>query len=225
MSKHKHHRSDSSHANHADDRPQSTDAADLDGGDAAHADSAHQRREGIDERFSADQKSGTDVHGRILAIGVENGMSKITIGLGSKYGVHAGMEGYIPKGDGMLADFQIESVTERTAIAHVELTPDAIHGHTDVIVNPTSKPKSAEPQINVETRVIGVSIEGGRTKIKLGRGASHGAREGQKGTLFVGSRELADFDVATAHPTYCEAFVDITIDMVHQATKVVLNRA
>jgi hypothetical protein len=219
MSKHKHHR------DHQDaDRPQSTDVADLERDTSADAASAHQRRENHDERFSADGESKQDVHGRIISVAVEGDMTKITIGLGKNQGVQVGMEGYIPKGGGMLADFQIEEAHERTAIARVELTPDAIHGHTGVIVNPTSKPKSAEPQVNVETRVIGVRIEGGRTKILLGRGQSHGARVGQKGTLFAGSREIADFEVDTAHPTYCEAFVDATPDMVHQASKVVLNR-
>lgn len=222
--KHRHHH-DHDHRSDAD-RPASTDVADLDHTGADHAASAHQRKiagRHKDERFSSEEDVASDVHARIIAVSVEGGLSKITMAAGHAQGVFTNMEGFIKRGDGMLADFTIDAVGERTAVARVELTPDMLHAHNEVIINPSTKPASAEPQHDVETRVIGVSIEGDRTKILLARGTSHGARVGQQGTLFTGSREMADFEIAVAHATHSEVYVHATPDMIHQVTKVLLN--
>jgi hypothetical protein len=230
MSKRKHHRSDASHDQRdAADRPQSTDVADLDGG-SADAQSAHQRKDGRhrDERYSSNEDVASDVQGRILKVDVvqqdEQTVSRIVIGLGQEQGVFEDMEGYVKAGAGMLADFHVHSVKDRTCVAEVAVTPDQLREHHQVVLNPTSKPKSSEVQANVEARVIGLRIEGGKTKILIGRGASHGARDGMVGYVVDASgRNIADFTIEKANPTHSEAFVALIPDQVSRAAKVILN--
>jgi hypothetical protein len=230
MSKRKHHRSDASHDQRdAADRPQSTDVADLDGG-AADQSSAHQRKEGRhrDERYSSNEDVASDVQGRILKVDVvkedDREVSRIVIGLGHDQGIFEDMEGYVKAGDGMLADFHVSHVKERTCVATVAVTPDQLREHHQVVLNPTSKPKSSEVQANVDARIIGLRIEGGKTKILIGRGASHGARDGMIGYVVDASgRNIADFTIEKANPTHSEAFVALIPDQVSHAAKVVLN--
>ena len=214
------------HRHPHDDRPHhsmaaSTDVADLDDG-SHHAASKKQRDEVVDERFGPGP-IGSDVQGRILGVSVKGGMTEIMIGLGSKQGVHVGMEGYIKHGDGMFADFQIAQVDERISRAMVDATPDAIQQNgTNVVVNPGSMPRPVAKK-DQHARIIGVSIEGGKTKIMIGLGTRHGAQWGMKGYIIGGSRPIEHFQISEAHPGHSTAIVEATIDMLQGHHEVVIN--
>jgi hypothetical protein len=230
MGRHKQHRHDHDHEQRAD-RPQSTDIADvIEHDESAQAVSAHQRRAPTagpseDDRFG-EGATARDAEGRIIGVSVVGGMTRIMIGLGKNQGVGVGMEGYVKSDDGMLADFQIEEVRERTSFAMVDVTVDMITSLArGVVINPSSMPEKSQPVKDTEARIVGVSIEGGRTKIMIGRGARHGARWGMPGYVIGKSgRSIADFTVVEQHSTHCSAFVDLTIDQIQQSErKVMLN--
>lgn len=231
MGSSKKHRHDEDREHHAGrERPQSTDVADLaDHEDSSKAASRHQRREPTagpseDDRFG-EGANARDAEGRIIGVSIVGGRTQIMIGLGKNQGVGVGMEGYIKADDGMLADFQIEQVKERTCYAMVDLTIDGIGDHHQVVVNPSSMPKSSAPVQDVEARIIGVSIEGGRTKIMIGRGVANGARAGMPGYVIgSGGRAVEDFVVTEQYPRHCVAFVNLTIDTLrHHGLQVMLN--
>lgn len=178
-----------------------------------------------DDRFG-EGPVANDAQGRILGVSVVGGRTRIMIGLGQKQGIHLGMEGYVKAGDGMLADFQIEEVRERTSYAFVETTVDGLADHHQVVVNPTSRPKSSEPQKDMSARIVGLSIEGGQTKLMIGRGVRHGARAGMKGYIIGNNgHPFATFEVVEQHAGYCTAFVHHTIDALREHTQVILNPA
>jgi hypothetical protein len=177
-----------------------------------------------DERFSEDREVVQNGVGRILNISVSGGMTHITIGLGQKQGVAVGMEGYIKKGNGMLADFQIESIGERTAKASVDVTPDMLKDHHEVVINPTQMPKSSEPQFDVKARLLDISIVGGKTRITIGRGRAHGARGGMHGFIVgSGGKPFAKFTIDEAHSTHSTAFVERSFDEVKDHREIILN--
>jgi len=215
------------------ERPASTDLADVITDEkAAHAASAHQRKHAgkdgkdggkgaaIDERFGEGAKS--DAQGRILRVSVVDGRTQIAIGLGRDQGVRAGMEGYIKSGDGMLAEFQIESATERLSIATVDVTPAAIQESPYVVVNPSSKPAAGK---DIKGRVLANSIEGDFVRLTIGLGASNGVRVGMTGYMHNGDgRPYQDFTVAEVTGRTCIVHVKLhNLDEVHQNMEVVLN--
>ena len=227
MSRDKKHRHDNDHDQRAD-RPQSTDIADvIEADDSSAKASKHQRTATAgpseDDRFGAGAHA-RDAEGRIIAVNVVGDGTQIMIALGSEQGVGVGMDGYIKTEDGMLADFQIHKVTERVSYAIVDVTPDGIGGHLQVVVNPSSLPKKSQPQKNMEARIIAVNIEGDRTKIRIARGVRNGARAGMRGYV-VGSngRPLEDFEVVEQYSGTCVAFVNLTVDQVQSHLQVVLN--
>ncbi|HEY5934392.1 MAG TPA: hypothetical protein VIU61_07155 [Kofleriaceae bacterium] len=170
-----------------------------------------------------------DVTGRIINISVvphPNGsgaeLSKIMIGARVK-GMQ-GAEGYIKRGSGMLAKFRIGLHDDRTAFAFVDLTPDQLHPHvSDIVINPTAMPKSSERREDIATRVISIDIVKDRTRIKLGVGSSHGARDGMKGHLVHNGKPYISFVVTKVNSLHSEAFVDTTIDDVRNHNSVMLN--
>jgi hypothetical protein len=165
-----------------------------------------------------------NVPGRIISISIVDGKSRILIGAHIK-GMPAGTEGYIKRGSsGMLAKFRIALHDDRTAIAYVDLTPDMLRDHLeDVVINPTSMPKSSERRNDIGTRVVGVSIKDGKTKIQIGVGSSHGAREGMNGHLVHNNKPYLSFVVRKVNSLHCEAFVDTTIDDVQNHKSIILN--
>lgn len=183
-----------------------------------------ERRMVHDERFSEDEDVVQNGEGRIINVSIVGGRTRITIGLGRKQGVRVGMEGYVKKGDGMLADFQIDSTGDRTATAMVDATPDMLHDHNMVMVNPSHMPKSSEPQKDMKSRVVGVSIIGGRTQILIGRGISHGARPGMAGYLVgSGGKPFAKFHLEEVGASASKAFIDYTIDQIKDHHEAILN--
>lgn len=178
-----------------------------------------------DERFSEDEDVVQDGTGRIIGVSVEKGMTKIMIGMGRKQGVRVGMEGYIKKGNGMLADFQIESTSDRIAYAHVDVTPDAIQETGgQVVVNPSSKPASAQAQADMKARIVGLSIVDGKTQMLIGRGTAHGVSAGMHGYIHSGSgKKYMSFEVSEAGSRTSKAIIGTTIDDVRAHSEVVLN--
>jgi hypothetical protein len=178
-----------------------------------------------DDRFDEEKEVVQNGHGRIINISIVNGMSRIMIGMGRKQGVRIGMEGYIKKGNGMLADFQIDETRgDRVCVANVDVTPDMMKDHHEVVINPSAMPKSTEPQKDMKSRIVGVSIVGGKTKIMIGRGVAHGARAGQIGYIVGnGGRRVETFEVSEAGSTHSSAFVEKTIDQIKDHHEVILN--
>jgi hypothetical protein len=223
MSRDKKHRSERSQ----DDRPASTDLADVIEDDASREASDHQRKRPTAGPSESDRfgegKVAADAQGRIIKVDVVGGQTMITIGLGAQQGVHEGMEGYVKDGDGMAAEFSVFDVKERTAHAFVSIPVGSLHQYSHVVVNPASMPK-APPVKDQKVRIIGISVEGGRTKILIGLGSNHGARGGMKGHLVDDSgRAHADFVIAEEHPGHSVAYVDEIVDQVRAHPNAVIN--
>ncbi|MCA9674166.1 MAG: hypothetical protein KC464_03910, partial [Myxococcales bacterium] len=199
------------------------------GGDHAAADGGIQRKPAAptagpseDDRFGAGPVAA-DAHGRIIQVSVSHAGTRITVGLGAKQGVHVGMEGYVASADGMLADFQIEDVADRVCHATIQVPPDALAGHDQVVVNPGTMPKAAVRH-DMKARIVGISVDHDRTRIMIGFGSNHGARAGMRGYL-VGDdgRRYTSFEIAEEHPGHSVAYVDDTVDAVRAHSNVVLN--
>lgn len=152
--------------------------------------------------------------------------TQVTIAAGREQGVHAGMEGYIKKGESFLSELYIENVGKRTCTSKVEATIDQVREHlNDVVINPTSKPPKAEKQAkDFKTRVIGVSIVDGLTRIAMGGGRGWGVNAGDKGILVDDAgRTIGHFIIDESHAQTCFAKVAMIIDQVRQASSVIIN--
>jgi hypothetical protein len=153
---------------------------------------------------------------------------RITIGLGKQDGVYPGMEGYIVAGTGMLADFQIDHVG-LASYATVDLGLEDFTGPLEVVVNPTSKPASSEPQRNMSARIIGILVQTvpasdpnkppvERLRVLIGLGTTRGARAGQRGVL-EGVGGPIHFQIAEQYPRTCVAYLTgQTFDVVRHMT-------
>lgn len=225
MSRDKKHRSEGSHDER--ERPASTDLADVIEQDSSSEASEHQRKRPTAGPSESDRfgegKVAYEALGRILRVDVVDGRTRIMIGLGQQQGVHVGMEGYVKEGDGMAAQFSIEEVRERTALAFVPLPVDVVQRHHQAVVNPAAMPKA--PEVKDRTaRILGISVVGGKTRILIGLGSNHGARGGMKGYLVDDSgRAHADFVIAEEHPGHCVAYVDEIVDQVRAHPNAVIN--
>lgn len=203
----------------------STDMADIIAEEeAAKKASKHQRKgKGAEAEFGKGAKS--DVHARILRVQVVDGGTEILFGAGTEQGVVAGMTGYVKAGENMLAEFTVKHVEGATATANVDVSTRAIYEVSDVVVNPTSKPAAGE---NMESRVIGVQIQGDFVEIMIGRGAAHGVRKGMKGFLHSDEKaeSFADFTVSEVRATVSIAHVKLpNLDVLHAHDRVTLNAA
>ena len=166
---------------------------------------------------------GTNMQSRILAVAVDNDRTRVTMSRGKYHGVHVGMEGYIKAAGGMLSELQIDTVEERRCQAFVDVTPDELKNHLYATLNPTSMPKRV---INKEfsARIIGVSVEGGRTKIIIAQGSTHGVTAGMRGHLAgPDGREGAELTIEGTTARQSFAFVAGTVDHVHQHPTAVLH--
>lgn len=101
------------------------------------------------------------------------------------------------------------------------------HGHEDYIdgsdVRSLGKPKdAAPPPKDMKTRVVGVSVVSDGTRIRLGRGAKHGATEGMSGYLVDGATgRTRQFKVIEVAADKCYAILEIEVR--HVPDDVVLN--
>ena len=207
---------DKQHRNDNDKKAASTDVKDL--VEMSPADYEKHEEQSRRERGKGHEH---DLHGRIISVSVVGSQTKIMIA-GHVKGM-GGLEGYIKNGSGMLARFKMAIHDDRTAYAFVDLTPDQIKDHTDVVINPKAMPAASERREDIATRVVGVSVVGGKTKIMIGVGSNHGARAGMKGYLGENGKAYEHFVVSATHSTYSEAFVDTTVDDVQHHTSVMLN--
>lgn len=203
----------------------STDMADIIAeNEAEKRASAHQRKgKGPEAEFGKGAKS--DIHGRILRVQVVDNQTEILFSAGSEQGVFAGMGGYVKAGENMLTEFKVSHVEGNTATALVDASTRAIYEVSDVVVNPTSKPAAGE---NMESRVLGVQIQGDFVEIMIGRGAAHGVRKGMKGFLHSDDKaeSFADFTVSEVRATVSIAHVKLpNLDVLHQHDRVTLNAA
>lgn len=175
-----------------------------------------------DDRFGAGPV-GANMQSRLLAVSVEGGRTRVTMSRGKTHGVHVGMEGYIRAIGGMLCDFQVDAVEDRHCRALVEVTADQLRNLPVVILNPTTMPKRVVTQ-DVTARVIGVAVEGDRTKITIGRGSADGVAAGMRGHLAaVDGREGEDFTIVGATVRQSFAFVRSTVDHVNQHPSAIIH--
>ena len=203
----------------------STDMADIIAeNEAEKKASAHQRKgKGPEAEYGKGAKS--DIHGRILRVQVIDGGTEIMFSAGEEQGVRADMGGYVKAGDNMLCEFKVKHVEAGVATAMVDVSTQAIYEVSDVVVNPSSKPAAGE---NMESRVIGVTIQGDYVNILIGRGAAHGVRKGMKGFLHSEDKaeSYADFTVTEVRATFSHALVKLpNLDVLQAHEKVTLNPA
>ncbi|HEY5934393.1 MAG TPA: hypothetical protein VIU61_07160 [Kofleriaceae bacterium] len=163
-----------------------------------------------------------DVPGRIVGMSVEGERTRLMIS--GRFKGMTGIEGYIKSGSDMLARFRISLQDDTLATAYVDLEPDLLREHlTDVVINPTSMPKSSERRKDIATRVIADSVVGGRTRILIGVGTIHGVRDGMKGHLLDNGKPYVRFVLTKVSSRTSEAFVDTTIDDVRNHKSIMLN--
>jgi hypothetical protein len=152
---------------------------------------------------------------RIVGVSVKGNGTEVLLGSGFKQGVTEGMDGYIAGEHGPFADFTISHVEDRTSKAFIEATPDEIRAHMQtVIINPSVKPQQVLPP-DTKTRVMAISIENNRLRIKVPRGRMQGAKWGDAG-LVVNSAgvRLASFTLDEVENRMSSALVDLTPDMI-----------
>ena len=184
--------------------------------------SAAQAGPRADNRFGSGLIA-TNLQSRILAVTVENGRTRVTMSQGTAKGVRVGMEGYVRGPGGMLSELQIDAVEPWRCHAFVDVTPDELQNNLLVVLNPTSKPHARITK-DVRTRVIGVSVESGRTQIIIDRGATNGVTAGMQGHLVSDDgREGDSFTIAGTTARQSIAFVANTVDHVNQHKTVVLR--
>jgi hypothetical protein len=235
MSKEKHERHD---ASHDDDR----DHAHKRGGDGGAADHASEaQRKAPDAGVRAhggrwgDDEEMFDIKGRILSVSVHGDHSEVLIAAGREQGVHRGMEGYLMAGDTFLSEIDVIGVDKRVCRARVEATPDQIGEHLDdIVINPSSKPaKAATAAKDFKTRVISVSIIGGRSQITVagGRaqgveagGRAQGVEAGMHGVLLdAAGKKIISFTLDEVAARFGKAFVDTTLDEIHTSHSAIVN--
>lgn len=187
------------------ERPASTDVDDVAGSENGH-------------------KEAHDLHARIIQVSVVSDHTRIGIASGSDQGVHEGMEGYALDEAGAVHPFTIEEVRPRVCFAKIGMIVSAAEAADKVVINPASMPQSAAAGKDVHARIVGVSIEGGLTKITIASGPQQGIQVGMKGSL-VGpnGKEYKDFEIADAEGRVSHAYVEATPDEVRAHDHVVVH--
>ena len=155
---------------------------------------------------------------RIIGMEVKGNGTLCLLGSGFKQGVTEGMSGYIAGEHGPFADFTIEHVDEVTCKAYIESIPDEIRAHMQhVVINPSHQPQAVMPP-DTKTRVLSVSVEGGKTRIKVGRGRMQGAKWGDLGLVIASNGvRLGSFTLDEVGPRISGGLVDLIPDQLHGA--------
>ena len=147
---------------------------------------------------------------------VAGGRTLVMISKGKLDGVALGVEGYVKSSQGMLAELTVISVSPHHCQALVTATPDQLRLHRRVVINPTSKP-TQELEIAKPARIIGMSVEDGRTLITIARGKTHGVTSDLTGRLYAeNGRTGESFQIAYTHAIRSYAYVAATTDQVSQ---------
>ncbi|HZJ67274.1 MAG TPA: hypothetical protein VFD36_27390 [Kofleriaceae bacterium] len=152
---------------------------------------------------------------RIIGVSVKGNGTEVLLGSGFKQGVTEGMEGYIAGEHGPYADFTITHVDEVTSKAVIEATVDEIRAHMQtVIINPSHKPQAVLPP-DTKVRVMAISVENNKLRIKVPRGRMQGAKWGDLGIVVnaAGVRQ-AHFTLDDVGPRMSAALVDMTPDSI-----------
>ena len=150
---------------------------------------------------------------RILGVSVKGNGTEILLGSGFKQGVTEEMEGYIAGEHGPYADFRVTHVDDVTSKAYIEATPDEIRANmNEVVINPSQKMHPTLPP-DTKTRIMGISVEGVKTRITIGRGRMTGVNWGDYGVVMSsGGTKLAHFVIDNVHPRLASALVDLIPD-------------
>ena len=165
-----------------------------------------------------------DYHGRVLKTDIDKDGTKITFSGGLQQGVTQGMSGTLMGNGKPYAHFEIDEVKDRFSTAHVKVTFDEVHAHSDVLINPSAKP-AIEPHKNKEARILAYTIQpDGRTRITFSAGEMHGTQYGEQGVIVTESGvEIADFTVDEVGPRFSRADAKCIPDQLHNA-KVILGK-
>ena len=198
---------DKAHKHDADKKKEPTAGPDYDdrGPDPQHDQEAALR--------AANIQLAKDRNVRILGVSVKGGGTEILLGSGFKQGVTEEMEGYIAGDHGPYADFRITHVDDVTSKAYIEATPDEIRANMkEVVINPSHKVQGTLAP-DTKTRILGISVEGAKTRIKIGRGRMQGVNWGDYGVVLSSSgTKLAHFVIDDVNPRLCAALVDLIPD-------------
>ena len=160
---------------------------------------------------------------RILGVSVKGGGTEILLGSGFKQGVTEEMEGFIAGDHGPYADFRITHVEDVTSKAYIEATPDEIRANmNEVVINPSTKVQTTLPP-DTKTRIMGISVEGVKTRITIGRGRMTGVSWGDYGIVVNSAgTKLAHFVIDNVHPRLASALVDLIPDQLKD-TQIILK--
>jgi hypothetical protein len=226
MSKEKHERHDASN-DERDHEPRKRG-----GDDGASHDASDAQRKAPDAGVRAhggrwgDGEEMFDIKGRILSVSVHGDHSEVLIAAGREQGVHRGMEGYLMAGDTFLSEIDVIGVDKRVCRARVDATPDQIGEHLDdIVINPSSKPaKAATAAKDYKTRVISVSIIGGRSQITVAGGRAQGVEAGMHGVLLdAAGKKIISFTLEEVSARTGKAFVDTTLDEIRTSHSAIVN--
>jgi len=198
---------DKSHRNDADKKKEPTAGPDYDdrGPDPQRDQEAALR--------AAHIQLARDRNVRIVGVTVKGNGTEILLGSGFKHGVTEGMDGYIAGASGPYADFTITHVDEVTSKAYIEATVDEIRAHMEhVVINPSHKP-TATLANDTKTRIMSITVEGNKTRIRVGRGRMHGVKWGDYGVVVNSSGvRLAHFSIDDVDPRMSGGLVDLIPD-------------
>ena len=160
---------------------------------------------------------------RILSVSVKGDGTEVLLGSGFKQGVTEEMEGFIAGDHGPYADFRITHVEDVTSKAYIEATPDEIRANmNEVVINPSQKMHPTLPP-DTKTRIMGISVEGVKTRITIGRGRMTGVSWGDYGIVVNSAgTKLAHFVIDNVHPRLASALVDLIPDQLKD-TQIILK--
>jgi Domain of unknown function (DUF4157)/Putative peptidoglycan binding domain len=175
---------------------------------------------------SADDRGpegAADLHARIVDYRTSGNDSHLTFDAGRKQGVVLYMRGYVQDGDGMVADFQIESVTDKHSKAVVYgFRPEQLAGHT-VVINPGQMPTVKKARKDYRTRIVESQTDHeGSVVITINGGQTQGVSANMPGVL-LGKFEHRHFVIHRVNASYAYARVQASVDQVRAEPDVIVN--
>ena len=92
-----------------------------------------------------DRSKMPDIKSRVIGVSIEQGMTKIAIGVGPDQGVEEGMAGYLAKPDGKpYKDFEIHDIRGAASYAYVDAIVDEVRANSNVVITPS---KGGSPRV------------------------------------------------------------------------------
>jgi hypothetical protein len=163
----------------------------------------------------------TNFQTRIIALSVDGEGTKLTIAAGARHGVTAPMQCRLVSKSGVtLANVTILDVDEKVSYAHTHKTPDLVQEVDHVIVNPGY----AKPVHDMNTRIIGTSVEDDKVRVAIGGGSAHGIYPGME-VAFVSEsgRTIQRDKIRELRERTSFARWAGTLDSVREVARVVVN--